>query len=314
MPRAVTGDYFCGMTPPDDLRQKRRLVEQLRASRVYREYEKAFRDCTGLPLSLHSGDCFGLAHQDDPQESPFCALMAGSNHTCSACLASQQRLTLSVGAGPGTKKCHVGLNESAVPVRVGERILGYLQTGQTLLHTPTPAELRRLGQRLAALGVETDRARFVENYARSRVVPRVQYEAILQLLAIFAQQLGELSNQLLLQEERPEQPAIARARAYIAERHTEVLTLTDVARAVNMSSYHFCKRFHAATGLTFTDYVARVRVEHVRQSLLDPHVRISEAAYAAGFQSLSQFSRVFRRIVGESPSAFRERLDLAQSA
>ena len=302
------------MTSPDDIRQKRQLVDQLCSSRVYRDYEKAFRDCTGLPLSLRSGECFGLAHQDDPAGSPFCALMSDRNHTCAACLDSQQRLTLSATTEPSTKKCHAGLNESAVPVRVGERIIGYLQTGQTLQQRPTAAGLRRLVQRLKTLGVEADHERFVEAYARSRVVPRVQYEAILRLLAIFAQQLGDLSNQLVLQEERPDHPAIVRARAYIAERHTEVLTLTEVARAVNMSSYHFCKRFHAVTGLTFTDYVARVRIEHVRQRLLDPHVRISEAAYAGGFQSLSQFSRVFRRVVGESPSAFRERLDLAKSA
>lgn len=42
--------------------------------------------------------------------------------------------------------------------------------------------------------------------------------------------------------------------------------------------------------------------------LLGPDKRVSEAAYEAGFQSLSQFNRVFRRIVGESPSAYRERL------
>lgn len=290
------------------------MIEQLRSSRVYREYEKAFRDCTGLPLSLGSGECFGLAHQGDPFESPFCALMADRNHTCSACLASQQRLTLKAAGEPSTQKCHAGLNESAVPVRVGERIIGYLQTGQALLHPPTPARLRRLVRQLKALGVDAEYDRFVEAYAKTRVVPRIQYQAILRLLAIFAQQLGELSNQLVLQEERSDQPAIVRARAYIAERHTEVLTLTEVARAVNMSSYHFCKRFHTATGLTFTDYVARVRVEHVRRSLLDPNVRISEAAYAGGFQSLSQFSRVFRRVVGQSPSAFRERLEVAQSA
>jgi AraC-like DNA-binding protein len=314
LPGTGSRDYCWDMTPPDDIRQKRRLVEQLRASPIYRDYEKAFRNCTGLPLSLRSGDCFGLAHQDDPRGSSFCALMTQHNHTCAACLASQQRLTLSVGAEAGTQKCHAGLNESAVPVRVGSRIVGYLQTGQTLQHRPTPAQLRRLVQQLTALGVEAEHERFVAAYTQSRIVPQVQYEAILRLLTIFAQQLGELSNRLLLQEERPDHSAIARARTYIAGRYTEVLTLTEVARVVSMSPYHFCKRFHAVTGLTFTDYVARVRIEHVRQSLLDPQVRISEAAYAGGFQSLSQFSRVFRRVVGESPSAFRERLDLAKSA
>jgi AraC-like DNA-binding protein len=302
------------MMSVDDRRRKRRVVEQLRTSRIYRDYEKAFRDCTGLPLSLRDGECFDLAHRDDPLGNPFCALMTEQNHTCAACLACQQQLTSAATVEPATAKCHAGLNESAVPVRIGERIIGYLQTGQILLHRPTPARLRRLVRRLKALGIEAGHARFVDAYARSRVVSRFQYEAILRLLAIFAQQLGDLSNQLALQEERSEHPAIARACAYITERHTEVLTLTEVAQAVNMSSYHFCKCFHAATGLTFTDYVARVRIENVRQRLFDPHVRISEAAYAGGFQSLSQFSRVFRRVVGESPSAYRRRLDLAKSA
>jgi len=304
------------MTSPDaaDIRQRRRLVEQLRRSRVYCEYEKAFRDCTGLPLSLNSGECFGLAHQDDTRGNPFCALMGGRNHTCAACLAFQQRLTQAAVTEPGTCECPAGLVESAVPVRVGEHIVGYLQTGQVLLHQPTPARLRQLVRRLKGLGVDIDRDQFTATYARSRVLPRQQYEAILRLLAIFAQQLGGLSSQLAIQEERIEQPAIARARAYIAEHHAEELTLAVVAHVASMSTYHFCKSFHKTTGLTFTDYLARVRVERVRAHLLDPHVRISEAAFAAGFQSLSQFSRVFRRVSGETPSAFRERQDLAQSA
>ena len=60
--------------------------------------------------------------------------------------------------------------------------------------------------------------------------------------------------------------------------------------------------------MTFTDYLARVRVEKVRNLLLNPHKRISEAAYEAGFQSLSQFNRVFRRVAGEAPTAYRSRL------
>jgi len=46
----------------------------------------------------------------------------------------------------------------------------------------------------------------------------------------------------------------------------------------------------------------------VKQLLLNPHKRVSEAAYEAGFQSLSQFNRVFRRIAGEAPSTYREKL------
>jgi AraC-like DNA-binding protein len=75
-----------------------------------------------------------------------------------------------------------------------------------------------------------------------------------------------------------------------------------------MSAFYFCKVFKAATGLTLTDYIARARIEKTKQMLLNPHTRISEAAFAAGFQSLSQFNRVFRRVTGESPTAHREHL------
>jgi AraC-like DNA-binding protein len=199
-------------------------------------------------------------------------------------------------------------------VRVGERIVAYLQTGQILLRQPSPARMRWLAQQLRIHGIAEDLDRFTAEYQRGRIMARKQYNAVLRLLAIFAQQLGEFSNLLILQQAPSEQPAITRARSYIAEHHTEEIALTEVAQAVNMSRYHFCKVFHLSTGMTFTDYLARVRIEDVRQRLLDPETRISQAAYAAGFQSLSQFSRVFRRIVGESPSTYRQRTELAKSA
>ena len=59
------------------------------------------------------------------------------------------------------------------------------------------------------------------------------------------------------------------------------------------------------TGLTFTEYLGRVRIEKANTLLLNPHLRISEIAYDVGFQSLTHFNRVFRQIFGQSPTAFR---------
>ena len=67
-----------------------------------------------------------------------------------------------------------------------------------------------------------------------------------------------------------EPPAVSKARAFIAEHLGEPLSLTQVARAANMSAFYFCKIFKGATGLTFTDYVARARVEKTKQLLLNP--------------------------------------------
>ncbi len=289
-----------------DSRHPRQLVEQLRRSQIYRDYEKAFRETTGLPLSLRAAESFDLPNRGDPNENPLCTLMAGANHSCAGCLQLQKRLTDSAGTEPVTMRCFAGLSDSAVPVRVGEHLIGFLQTGQIMLERPAAAGLRRLKRQLLDFGLETDLKQFETAYLLTRVVSRKHHESILRLLAIFAQHLAAISNQLMMGEEASEMPSIARARAYICEHHADELTLTAVARAVNMSAFYFCKSFHKATGLTFTDYVARVRVEKVKQLLLDPNKRVSEAAYEAGFQSLSQFNRVFRRITGQPPTVYRE--------
>jgi len=66
--------------------------------------------------------------------------------------------------------------------------------------------------------------------------------------------------------------------------------------------------FKKATGMNFIDYLSRVRVEKSKTLLLNPNSRISEAAFACGFQSMTNFNRAFKRIAGRSPTQFRELL------
>lgn len=288
--------------------QSRTLVSQLRRSQMYRDYEQAFRETTGFPITLRPIEAFDLPHHGDPNEAPFCALMAKSNHSCAACLQLQRRVEEEARLQPRTLKCFAGLCDSAVPVRVGDNLVAFLQTGQILLHSPRQSEFSRATRELLRFGAEADLKQLQEAYFQTRVVTKKHYESILRLLAIFAQHLSAVSNQLMVQGAAAEPPAIAKARVLIAERHADEISLSEVAQAVNMSAFYFCKSFKKATGMTFTDYLARVRVEKVKNLLLNPHKRVSEAAYEAGFQSLSQFNRVFRRVAGESPSVYRERL------
>lgn len=284
------------------------MVVQLKRSQIFRDYEQAFRDTTGLPFNLRAIEAFDLPFHDQPNENPFCALMGQSNKSCAACLQLQKKVEVEACLEPKTLKCFAGLCDSAVPVRVGENLVAFLQTGQVLLHAPTKQEFAKTTRELLKWGTEVDLKRLEEAYFQSRVVQKKQYASILRLLTIFAQHLSTLSNQLSVTEASAEVPAVTKARLFIAEHQGDELSLTQVASAVNMSAFYFCKTFKKATGMTFTDYLARVRIEKVKNLLLNPHKRVSEAAYEAGFQSLSQFNRVFRRIAGESPTVYRERL------
>jgi AraC-like DNA-binding protein/ligand-binding sensor protein len=288
--------------------ESRSLVDQLKRSQIYRDYESAFRETTGLPISLRPVEAFDLPHHGDPNESPFCMLMAKSNHSCAACLQLQRKIEDQAKLEPKTLKCFAGLCDSAVPVRVGENLIAFLNTGQIMLHKPNKEMFAKTTRSLLKWGTDVDLKRLEEAYFQTRVVTKKQLESVLRLLSVFAQHLSGLGNQLMGSNDAAESPAVARARVFIAEHHSDEVALGDVARAVNMSAFYFCKTFKRATGMTFTDYLARVRVEKVKNLLLNPHKRVSEAAFEAGFQSLSQFNRVFRRVAGEAPSAYRERV------
>ena len=73
----------------------------------------------------------------------------------------------------------------------------------------------------------------------------------------------------------------------------ERMTPEEVAAAVPVSTYYFCKIFKQSTGMTFTEYVNRQRIEMAKQELLKPDRRITEVAYDVGYQSLSQFKSVY---------------------
>ena len=294
--------------PSDSAQRSREFVDRLKRSRIFKDYEQAFRDTTGLPINLRPLEAFDLPHHQDPNENPFCALMAKTNQSCAACLQLQRKVEEEAQLEPKTMKCFAGLCDSSVPVRVGEDLVAFLQTGQVFLEKPDKKRFAAAARQILSFGTDVDLKRMEEAWFQGRVLERRQYESILRLLSIFAQHLSTIGEELAIQSEHGEAPPIARARALIASRHGEDLSLDEVAKAVNMSAFYFCKTFKRATGMTFTEYLARVRVEKVKNLLLNPHKRVSEAAYEAGFQSLSQFNRVFRRIAGQSPSAYREEL------
>jgi AraC-like DNA-binding protein len=128
------------------------------------------------------------------------------------------------------------------------------------------------------------------------------------LLSFFGEQLSSLANQLVLERQNAEPPLVQKARDYIEKHKAEPLSLSAVSKAAGASVFHFCKVFRKSTGIKFTDYVTRVRLEEARTQLLNPNQRISEVAYDVGFQSLTQFNRTFKRVFGQSPTEFRAKL------
>ncbi|HEV2456189.1 MAG TPA: PocR ligand-binding domain-containing protein [Verrucomicrobiae bacterium] len=284
------------------------LVEALTGSKIYQDYERAFSEATGLPVALRSVDSWQLPHHGQRFENPFCALLAQKSHACAACLQVQQKLSENAATEAQTITCPVGLCDVAVPVRMGDHLIGFLTTGQIFCKKPTEAQFNRAAKLLTEWGMQANVKELRDAYFDTRVLSARQHESIVKLLTIFAEHLSMVSNQIVLQEQNAEPPAIVRAKQFITEHQTEELTLDQVAKSVHTSKFYFCKMFKKATGINFTDYLSRVRTERAKGLLLNRNLRISEIAYEVGFQSLTHFNRVFKRILGQSPTDYRSRL------
>ena len=299
------------MTTPgldaDGAKENRELIDALRRSKLFRSYEQVFSEATGLPLALRPEDYWQLEHQGKKNENPFCALLAERPATLAVCLQAHEEMIRHTGELPRTVTCPFGLTETAVPVKLGAETIGYLRIGQVLRHMPVKADTTKVSRELERCGVQF-KGKVRKAWEGNPLIPPDKYNAIVRLLTFFGEQLSALSNQLMMEKRNSEPPLVLKAREYIDKHKTEQLPLADVAKAAGASVFHFCKVFHKATGLKFTDYVARVRLEDARNRLLNPSLRISEIAYDVGFQSLTQFNRTFKRVFGQSPSDFRTRL------
>lgn len=287
------------------------MVDLLRRSKLFSSYEGVFTKATGLPLAVRPLEYWQLAHHGKKQENLFCALLAERPATLATCLKAHEEMIQHTGDLPHTVTCPFGLTETAVPVKLGDETIAYLRIGQVVRHLPSHSDKTKVSRELARHGVGfTGEIR--KAWEINPLIPPEKYTATVRLLTFFAEQLSTLINQIMLEKQNAEPPIVQKAREFIANNKTESLSLAAVAKASGASVFHFCKVFKRSTGLKFTDYVARVRLEDARTQLLNPSRRISEVAYDVGFQSLTQFNRMFKRVFGQSPTEFRAHLSLGK--
>lgn len=93
---------------------------------------------------------------------------------------------------------------------------------------------------------------------------------------------------------------------YIHANYDKDPDVNVVAANVHLSTAAFCRYFKKQTKMTFTDFVNQYRITQARTLLLK-HLSVAEVCYEVGFQSVSHFNKLFKKLTGENPSAFRKR-------
>lgn len=99
---------------------------------------------------------------------------------------------------------------------------------------------------------------------------------------------------------------IVRAATHLLEEgHHEHFCFSDIANELGVSRSHLARSFREYHRCTMGDYLRSVRVERARQALSETELPLASIALDAGFADQSHFTRVFNRIVGLSPAAYR---------
>lgn len=278
--------------------------ERLAAAPAVREQQVAFTCATGLPLTLLPPS----GAPDAPGREAYCVrgcLGEPSGTLCRRTLLRAEARAVR-GAAPVQYRCPSGLLKILVPVFVDGRHVANLLAGPFSLSALNGRRLNDLLARLADAGLADRRRELETTWRHSPRITSDKSRAAATLLGMFARYLEGLGRELEPARRPPERPPLlARVEALLRENADRRLPLREVAARVNLSPCHFCAVFKRQTGLTFTAYRNRLRLERAAELLRESNRRVTDVAFEAGFDSIPYFNRAFRRWFGCSPGEYR---------
>ena len=108
-------------------------------------------------------------------------------------------------------------------------------------------------------------------------------------------------------EVESESKRILKVKNYIDEHYKDEINLEQLADLVGMTSTSFSRYFKQRTGKNFLEYIIDIRLGHAARMLIDTTDSISEICWRTGFNTLTNFNRLFRKRKGCNPTEFREK-------
>lgn len=167
--------------------------------------------------------------------------------------------------------------------------------------------------------VEAMASEMVHAYLHDHLLGRYRAKVLLHRLLLLAleHQMREDGPQALPRSAA--QSRLEQTLAYMIKHAARPLTVPELAARTELSVSHFIRTFRQWTGMTPADYLHHQRIDHAKRLLADVHLSVKEVALRVGYPDPFHFSRVFRKLEGQSPSAYRQGMmmrteDMAESS
>lgn len=127
-----------------------------------------------------------------------------------------------------------------------------------------------------------------------------------QLKHWFVEKMSNACNNIITKREEKSSSTIEMAKEYIRNNFSKDISLDDVSRSVNISSYYFSKIFKEETGENFIEYLTAVRIEKAKELLNNSDCSMKEICALCGYSDPNYFSRSFKKNVGVTPTEYKE--------
>lgn len=124
----------------------------------------------------------------------------------------------------------------------------------------------------------------------------------------FLNKIIEVTQKVENNRSEKSESLIEKAESFINRNYMKDLSLDDISRYCNISSYYFSKLFKQETGENYVEYLSRVRIENAKKMLSDSEASIKEISYSVGFSDPNYFSRAFKKYEGVSPTEYKDAL------
>ena len=268
-----------------------------------------FRRATGLAAMLVPAVLPTRVIKFGSQENDFCRAVVCNPDGCQGCHQEQLALLRRLGRKlkPQQVSCRGGLIQLAVPVVAAGQHVATILGGKVRVGRSRARAFEALLPQLRLHGGKRDLRRLRADYYRVPVLTVQKLRGAVRLLDMLARLFAETLAHPPPPRSAADPPCICEAKLFVRLHLSERLTNRQVAQALHLERSYFCRLFHRLTKMTFHAYVAQARVDQAKISLLNSHQAIGRIASDVGFQSASDFNRIFKSRVGMTPTDFRRK-------
>ncbi len=247
--------------------------------------------------------------------SPICMLTKLSNNRHQDCIKKEHNRLISAfnnQEGFIIDTCHCGLTDIVVPISIGSKLMGGIFLGQVFLESyPEDSLYKEYFKGYDDIDIE-DILREVKDIPIKTYSELLLWKDVCKLLASYIEEKIKLYDLRRKKEDRSFYPSLVDIEPVLSEsvrkamnimrkRINRKITLEQVASSVGYSPSQFSRKFKKETGMTFSRYLRKLRIELAQYLLKELNKGICEVAYEVGYSDVPSFLRAFKEETGMTP-------------